>query len=113
VGWEVDQIELSLVGGNKLRKEDVHPTRNLVPNAAYLFHRLPGRVWKIPIKVALPRIHRTCVSTPHSDHDIGCPNNLVSKRFGELLGEATPTSFMASTTEGLIWLAGVLPAERT
>ena len=80
-----DPARLDPISG-QLREQGADSPIDLIANDPDLFQRLASRVSKIPVDVALTRIDRAGIATPHGDHDVGSPSHLIGQSLGPLVG---------------------------
>jgi hypothetical protein len=63
----------------------VDPTVDLVDDRPDIFDRLAGRIVELPIEIALARIDRARIATPHGDDYVGHPGSPAGEGFRELM----------------------------
>jgi hypothetical protein len=89
---EADNLLLrSVFGLDQLSQQVPDSPVDLVDDRPNIVDRFACWVFKVPVEIALARVHRAGVPAAHSHDDVGLEGGLVGERLGELPGGVETT----------------------
>src|ERR1035437_588002 len=75
------------VCSHQLREQRLDAVVNLVADPAHRRERFAGRIFEVPVQVALAWIERAGIAAAHGDDHVRSPDHLVGERLRELLAD--------------------------
>src|SRR5664280_2125598 len=67
-----------------------NPPIDVIDDRADFLDGLPGRVFELPVEIALAGIDRAGIATTHGHDDVGLSGRLIVQWFREVLGDVEP-----------------------